>query len=213
LDNSRDIENVIDLFHSQIKHFNDEQILTYIDELMKTMKLNFDHGGLDFWGKAPERSGIFIEELNNVKKSIQGKKHIENESPSKGLSDEVEITSPPLTTIYGTDEKTLRAAHKIFQDAGFIKKDIDSWLYWFGGKPCDKHKQLEWNFKKGERGEISSLLYFLDKLCPDFGTFEKKNRKIKEANAIFGIKINGQSKKTTLNDVKTTINKAFEAVK
>jgi hypothetical protein len=124
-----------------------------------------------------------------------------------------EIKDPTLTTIYGTDEKTLRAAHKIFQDAGFIKKDIDSWLYWFGGKPCDKHKQLEWVFKKGKRGEISALLYFLDKLCPDFGTFENENRKIKEANAIFGIKINGQSRKTTRNDIADPIDKAFAAVK
>jgi hypothetical protein len=79
LENSLNIGNVIKLFHAQIEHFNDEQTLAYIDELIRIMKLDSNHGGLNWYGRAPEIGGIFLEELENVQKSIRGKIFIEKQ--------------------------------------------------------------------------------------------------------------------------------------
>jgi hypothetical protein len=78
LENSLNIGNVIKLFHTHIEHFNDEQTLAYIDELIRIMKLDSNHGGLNWYGRTPEIGGIFLEELKNVQKSIQEKKITEN---------------------------------------------------------------------------------------------------------------------------------------
>lgn len=43
------------------------------------MKLDANHGGLNWYGRAPEIGGIFLEELKNVQKPIQGRTLTENQ--------------------------------------------------------------------------------------------------------------------------------------
>ncbi|MDO9152305.1 MAG: hypothetical protein Q7U47_01090 [Paludibacter sp.] len=71
-----------------------------------------------------------------------------------------------------------------------IDGDFNSWNYYFTGSECSNRKQITWKWKKSE------LLYFLSKYCVDFGTYEEKNRKISEANQIFGNVLKNNHEKT-----------------
>ena len=79
-----------------------------------------------------------------------------------------------------------------------IEGNFNSWNYYFNGADCKNPEPITWNWKKSE------LLYFLSKYCVDFGTYEEKNRKISDANKIFGNilkttdEIAGKTKNTTV---------------
>ncbi len=93
---------------------------------------------------------------------------------------------------------------KIFDDLklkGIIEGDFNSWNYYFTGAECSNHKPITWKWKNSE------LLYFLSKYCIDFGTAELRNRKIKEANIIFGNVLNNNDKIGKITAKKGDINK------
>jgi len=116
------------------------------------------------------------------------------------LNKRISETEPTLLTIYGKDEAKLINAHDLFVTETLIKSDIDSWLYWFGGIPCNNHRKIEWIYKKNItkkwRGEKRALSYFVEKLS--------RNSKIDFPNArkIFDIQIKQNDKyQSTFSDI------------
>jgi len=112
--------------------------------------------------------------------------------------------SEHFTTIYEDNLDNLKSAHDNFVNVTLIKSDIDSWLYWFGGIPCNNHRKIEWIYKKNItkkwRGEKRALSYFVEKLS--------RNSKIDFPNTrkIFDIQITQHDKyKSTFS----TIDKVF----
>ena len=70
-----------------------------------------------------------------------------------------------LTTIYGTDIGKLTKAHNAFETSQFIKDDIDSWLYWFGGVPCNNPQNIKWILLNRQvKPHKTALREFLSKL-------------------------------------------------
>jgi hypothetical protein len=153
---------------------------------------------------------IYIKRNNLYPLSLEDISMIENDCVRyfQERFNTIDNAKPTLLTIYGTDEVKLRAAHKAFIDAKLFRGNVDSWLYWFGGIPCNKHDNINWTYKGKP-----ALLYFIENLCPDFGTLEAKNRKIKEVSDIFGIKLVSENKRTTLKEVQKVIDNAFLLVK
>jgi|GEM_PF-2986041 len=112
--------------------------------------------------------------------------------------------SEHFKTIYEDNPDNLKSAHYKFVNAMLINSDIDSWLYWFGGIPCNKHNKIEWIYKKDIKknclGDKRGLSYFVEKLSQSHEIDFPNTRKI------FDLQITQHDKyKSTFSD----IDKAF----
>jgi hypothetical protein len=100
---------------------------------------------------------------------------------SKAIKQEDRL-KPTLLTIYGKNETKLTNFHYAVVEAKLIASDLESWLYWFVGKPCGNPQQIKWLTKRTE------LRYFINKICPDL---ESKETKFPLINEVFAL-INGR---------------------
>lgn len=139
-----------------------------------------------------------IELMKNYK-DLEVLDEDDDENDKENTSEDLK---PTLKTKFDDIDK-LKDFHSRLKQ--YIKCDLDSWMYWFGGFPTDKPKQIE--FLKS----IPELLYFMEILCPD--DFKVGNRKIKELNHIFkpvkGKKIDSVHSSTKVYDKKSAIEKLF----
>lgn len=78
-----DVFSVINLFHSHIQRFSDEDIISYIIELKQHLNQPLSKSKLNFIAYSPEIRGVFLEELERIRKTILQKKEeiIEKDIP------------------------------------------------------------------------------------------------------------------------------------
>lgn len=69
-----DVFTVIELFHSQIHLFNDYDTVSYTTELREHLNQPLSKNKLNFIAYSPEIRGVFLEELERVRKTILQKK-------------------------------------------------------------------------------------------------------------------------------------------
>lgn len=178
---AKNIHLIIERLQPQFVNYTLRCLIEYIQEMDITKTNKFDTANKSL-----------INELKS--KSLTTGKHEEN--PANELS-------PILKTKF-QDIDNLKEFHSKLSH--YIKCDLNSWMYWFGGVPADKPKQIE--FLK----TIPELLYFMEILCPD--DFKVGNRKIKELNQIFKPieekKIDSIHSSTTVYSKKSEIEKLFK---
>ena len=82
---------------------------------------------------------------------------------------------PALQTIW-TDLEELKVAYATFK-ISLVECHINTWLYWFAGKPCDIKYEIpiKWIHKNGKK---TSLSYFIEKISKSQNTDFAKARKI-----------------------------------
>jgi len=135
------------------------------------------------------------EETETEGSKVEAKAKTEGEEEST-------VTSTILSMNKNKDELT--TLHNKL--ANFIKPDLNSWLFWFGGIQTNTPKQMEW------LKSIPELLYFISKLCPD--DFKPGKRKIKEINIIFktinGNKVDSSHAQVKPRDKKNAIDKLLK---
>jgi len=194
----RNYERGLILFNMQVSNMSTSEKSLYIDKILLTKPVVKDM----FKMGDPE----ILNQLNNIKSFQRFVMAIK-----EGIMIPNNNQKATLLTVC-KDKNELSKAYYAFTEAKLLISDINSWLYWFNGTPCDKPTRIKWVFDKKK----SSLIYFLNKLCPNFSP-DGQQRKNKEANLIFeeieGRKIDSNDRVSKNNKSCNPIDSVFVSLK